>query len=751
MTTGRPGNIYLGLLLHNHQPVGNFPWVFQQVYEAAYLPLIEALTRHPGVRISLHYTGSLLDWLEEAHPDFLQRVAALVKRNQVEMVSGGYYEPILPSIPDSDKVAQIRRLTGRIRRDFGTTPTGMWIAERVWEPGLPRLIREAGIEWTVLDDIHFKDAGLDDDDLYGYYATEDQSDVLKVYATSKALRYLIPWRPVAETIELLRSLATPDGRRIVVMGDDGEKFGSWPDTYAYCWGEDGRPGWIEELFTELERNSAWLHTTLLGEYARTHPALGRIYIPTSSYIEMTEWALPPRKSYLFGKILHQLEHDKRVDILQFMHGGFWRNFLARYPEINNQHKKMLRVHDRVYAAGATEESGLVHLWKAQANDTYWHGLFGGIYMAHVRSAIYHHLIKAENAADRLLHGAGHWQQYTFTDFDRDTQDELLIESDQQNLYIAPQRGGTIFEWDLRRSAHNITSVMTRRQEGYHQTLREYEQERRRRALIEQQSQLTAAQKASEPASPHITIRTREPDLDRYLVVDGYRRASLVDHFLPPGLPLANFAQMRFEEMGNFVEQPFATSVEQQEDGITVTMTCEGQVRRAGAMSPLPAHLTKELFIPRGEEKLIVRYDIENRGQSRLQTHFASEWNLNLLGGGGNDQAYYRIISMGEASPLREIEDTIASLIGQDSFDSMGEASPLRECHIGNSWLQQDMGFTLSEAATLWRFPIETVTGSEAGFERTHQGSCLTFLWPLILEAGQQWSVTITCTGSSTST
>src|SRR5437588_7855731 len=201
MTTAQHSSIYFGLVIHNHQPVGNFPCVFQQVYEEAYLPMIVALERHPAVRLSLHYTGSLLDWLEEAHPEFLERIATMVKRNQIEIVSGGYYEPILPSIPDTDKVAQIRRLTKRIHRDFGTKATGMWIAERVWEPGLPRFLREADMEWTILDDIHFKNTGLDDSDLYGYYTTEDQSSALKVYATSKSLRYTIPWRRASETIE----------------------------------------------------------------------------------------------------------------------------------------------------------------------------------------------------------------------------------------------------------------------------------------------------------------------------------------------------------------------------------------------------------------------------------------------------------------------------------------------------------------------------------------------------------------------
>jgi 4-alpha-glucanotransferase len=729
MSIGRSGgSIHLGLLLHNHQPVGNFPWVFQQVYEEAYLPMLAALERHPSIRLSLHYTGSLLDWLGEAHPDFLQRIASLVQRQQVEMVGGGYYEPILPSIPDTDKIAQIRRLSARIEHDFGSKPSGMWIAERVWEPSLPRLIRAADIEWTVLDDIHFKNVGLEDQDLYAYYATEDQSSVLKLYATSKTLRYTIPWRPVHETIEALRSLATPDGKRILVMGDDGEKFGSWPDTHIYSWGHDGRSGWVDAFFTALAQNSSWLLTTPLGEFARSHPARGRVYLPTSSYIEMTEWALPPKKSFLFGKLLHQLEQTKQDDLLQFMRGGFWRSFMARYPEINTQHKKMLRVHDQVYAAGATPASGTIDLWKAQANDTYWHGLFGGIYMAHIRSAIYHHLIKAENAAARLLQPHTPWQHYEFTDFDRDTQDELIIESDQQNLYIDPQRGGTIFEWDLRRSTHNLTCVMTRQEEGYHQTLRDYERERRK-TLAHQQT----TSPESEPASPHTTIRTKEPDLDHFLVTDYYRRHCLIDHFLPPGLPLADFASAHFEDLGNFVEQLYATTVTQTTTDITVTMTRDGQVRRPGALSPLPIHLKKTLFIPAAEEKLIVYYSIENKGQTRLQTNFACEWNFNLLGGGGNAQAYYSI-------PHQHLANS--------HFDSTGEVPSVQVFQIGNSWLQQAMQFELSSPATLWRFSIDTITGSEAGFERTHQGSCATLIWPLTLEAAHTWNVAIICRGSN---
>lgn len=728
MASAQGKSIHLGLLLHQHQPVGNFPWVFQQVYTEAYLPLIEALERHAKIRLALHYTGSLLDWLGEVHPEFVRRIALLVQRGQVEMVGGGYYEPILPAIPDQDKIGQIRKLSARLQHDFEATISGMWLAERVWEPGLPRLLCDSGIEWTVLDDVHLKNVGLEDRDLYGYYATEDQSSVLKVFATSQAMRYTVPWRPVQETIDLLYDLATSSGERIVVMGDDGEKFGSWPGTREYCWGHDGRSGWLEEFFQALERNHTWLHMTLLGEYARTHAALGRIYIPTSSYIEMTEWALPPRKSYKFGKILHQLQEQHDQELVQFLRGGFWRNFLVRYAEVNNQHKKMLRVHEAVYAAGGGEEHGLNHLWKAQANDTYWHGLFGGIYMSHVRSAIYHHLIKAENAAHQALQGPGSWQSYEFTDFDRDSREELLIEGDQQNVYLDPRRGGTLFEWDMRRSAHNLLCVMSRYEEGYHQTLREYERERRRQA-----QQDTGDASSDNLENPHTVVRTKEPDLDRLLFVDPQRRASLVDHFFAPNMRLEYFMAGTYEELGNFVAQPYEVQVQQDGLGITVTLRRAGHIRRYGALPPQTVIIAKTLFIPSGQERLWVRYFIQNSSQVALHTCFACEWNLHLLGGGGNDQAYYRIQG-------QEHVDA--------HFDSTGEVEGVERFHLGNTWVQQDLEFALSQPAKLWRYSIETVTGSEAGFERNHQGSCLALLWPLVLEPGENWQVEIACSGSA---
>jgi len=102
------------LALHNHQPVGNFGWVIAEVFEQAYLPMVDALERHPSVRVALHYSGPLLDWMRAERPEFIARLRILADRGQVEIMGGGYAEPILVSLPERDRIGQLRRMADEV-------------------------------------------------------------------------------------------------------------------------------------------------------------------------------------------------------------------------------------------------------------------------------------------------------------------------------------------------------------------------------------------------------------------------------------------------------------------------------------------------------------------------------------------------------------------------------------------------------------------------------------------------------------
>jgi len=706
------GKIYLGLALHNHQPVGNFPWVFQQAYLQAYLPMLEALEKHPGIRISLHYSGSLLDFLEQNHPDFLSKVSRLVGRGQVEIMTGGYYEPILPIIPDEDKLGQIARMTETCSRLFGSKPAGLWLAERVWEPGLPKILAEAGVEWTVVDDTHFKLVGLEDKDLFGYYLTEEQGYPVKVFATSKYLRYSIPWRSVTEVMEYLRQQATSPTNsqpvRIAVMGDDGEKFGIWPETYKHCW----ENGWIEGFFTSLEENREWLLTIPLGEYARQFPPLGRIYLPCASYDEMLEWALPPTKSAQFVNIKHELEKE-REDAVQFIRGGYWRHFLVKYPEVNQLHKKMLQVHKKVYQAKArtNTDCGLEDLWRAQCNCPYWHGVFGGLYLADIRAATYRHLIQAENKADAVIHPEQPWLKYEEIDFDMDGREEIVVNGNLLSLYLSPQKGGGLIEWDLRRAAYNLLSTVARRPEAYHQ------------ALIKANTSPVIARdkvpkQSAKVASIHDKIRVKDESVLRILSYDCYPRYSLIDHFLSHDVTLEQFASCSYEESGNFANQPYQAKIKNQKSKIKVSLKRSDKLHCGDSW--LPFEVKKEVIIEAGKEKLQVDYQLSNKGDTSASGIFASEWNINLLGGGHNEQAYYEVTGV---------------ILDDYHLDSSGVLPEVGKISLGNKHLGIKMSLVAQPSVMLWRFPVETISNSEAGLEGLYQESCLVLLLPFELAAG----------------
>ena len=723
-----------GWVLHQHQPVGNFPWVFAQVYDVCYAPLLDALERHPAVHVSLHYSGPLLDWLLAERPEYVAQVARLVARGQVEMLTSGYYEPILPILPEFDQHGQITKMNAAIREHFGYQPTGLWLTERVWEPSLPAPLARAGVRYTILDDTHFIMAGLREQDLYGYYLTEDQGHPLRVFPNPKVIREAIPWKPIHRIHETFRRLyeQAQGAPRLVVLADDGEKFGSWPDTYDRMW----RHGYMEQLFAMLEDNSDWLETVHLSDYMAREEPLGRVYIPTASYAEMMEWALPAERSALFTRMQHDLKKTDQLDLMGFMHGGTWRNFAAKYPEANNFHKKMLRVHGKIRDAAAAlgptkTAAALDQLWMGQCNCGYWHGLFGGLYLADIRSAIYQHLIRAETIADGAL--AGSDPTVTLTDFDCDGRDEVLIESPMMDVYLAPHDGGSIFEWDYKAQPFNVVDTLARRPEAYHDKLLTGKVK-----IVPPVDQLTApsqpldidAEEAAhkgDVASIHDLVQAKEPGLEQLLHYDPERRAVLRERFFAATTTPEDLVTMSYEELGDFVGARYDYRVEGTgADALVIDLWRDGAVR--DGKSVIPLRLRKSIAFSANAAELTVTYTLHNTGTRRLRTRFASESNWGLLGGGHNPAAWYLI----DGAPVDEAP----------ALDMADTAKGVRTVALVNAGAGVRVTVAPSTAADLWRFPVWSVSNSEAGFEKSYQCSAVVLHWPVDLAPGDRWSVTL---------
>ncbi len=670
--------------IHAHQPVGNFPEVFADVYRRSYGPFLDVLNDFPSVPFTFHASGVLLDWMEATHPEFLDRLGTCLLRGQVEFLTGGYYEPLLAVVPDADKVGQIQHMTAYLKHRFGVIPRGMWLAERVWEPHLAKPIAEAGVEFVILDDHHFRAAGLPDAALTGRFLTEEQGVPLALFPISQRLRYLIPFREPEETIAYLRERVGLDPQGLAVMADDAEKFGGWPGTHDWVFTR----GWLRRFLQSLEAQADWLELTTF-ERTLADPPRGRIYLPTASYAEMMEWALPPDAASAFETARVEAEGSPHAEQFRpFLRGGFWRNFLARYPEANTLHKKMLRVSRRVHALparGRKRAEALQALWRGQCNDAYWHGVFGGLYLPHLRHAAFHHLIRAEQAAG-TAEGRARVLVET-TDWDADGWEEVLLESPHLALVVEPARGGMVVELDARAKAFNLGNTLTRRPEAYHK-------------------KLTAAvhHDGGDAATIHEERGAKEKGLADLVAYDAYRRGSFVDHWLPGDASLADWS--RSGAMGGLATTPYAVVAGRH--GRTPVLDLVATRGQAGASLTVQKRFELAPNVPR----LRVAYRLTTEGINGAR--FGVELNLAFYMGPPPD----RTVEVNGVPPA------------DPSLLAVAEARDVREVRVADHWLGLAARLALDPPATLWRFPLQTISQSEAGYERVPQQIVLLPHWSL---------------------
>ena len=668
--------ITLVLILHDHQPVGNFDGVFAQAYADAYEPFLGFLETHPRLRLALHTSGPLLQWIALHRRDYLGRLRALVERNQVELWGGGFFEPILPAIPEVDRRGQIRAMADWLELELGARPRGLWLTERVWEPGLASSLAAAGVAYTAVDDAHFVAAGLDRERLWGVFQTEDQGLPLHVFPIHRDLRYAIPFEEPEKTVELLARVAAGGPGRIAVLGDDGEKFGVWPGTRELCY----ERGWLERFAGALEAEP-WIRLETPAEAVARHSASGLVYLPTASYHEMQEWSLPPDAQRRYHAAIERLEEDFGAAAHDLLRGGHWRNFLARYPEANRMHKRMLRASRRLW--DDVEESSpawreaRTRLWRSQCNCSYWHGVFGGLYLPHLRSAVYQELI----AAEAYVGGSG--ARVEAGDFDLDGTGDWLLETADHAAWISA-RGARLWAFDDRATLVNYGDTLARRPELYHDRLE------------------AAVAGGAEGKTIHGEVRLKDPTVATLArEYDARGRDSFLDAWKEEGR-LFDWSAVRFVEApaetngtppaalhleSGPTEAPALAKRFALVDGaLEVTYTLASDRPRAGELA---VDVNLGLHVPHADDRWV-----EVNGARSEPAHFA-------------------------ATARHEAVERVAFV---------------------DAWADRRLDLALDRPARLERAPVETVSLSEGGVERVFQGVEARFVFAVALETGRPWTL-----------
>ena len=473
--------LFFPISFHAHQPIGNFDWVIEDTYTKSYKPLLNAITRHENLKVDFHYSGPLLEWLQNNHLEYLEQVAKLAKSGRLSILGGGFYEPILSIIPEVDRHKQLTLMMDWWQDNYGLKTSGAWLAERVWEPSLAGTLNDAGIDFIMIDDNHIRNAGYTEQDTFFTFITEDQGKDIIVVPINEQIRYLTPWKPIEKTKEFLQQKYDASTKQIMVSFDDAEKMGAWTvddrSSYNICYeiGYSGHP-WIDEYF-KLAYSTPWLENGHITEYVHHVPSKGLIYLPTGSYDKMDTWALstPLRREFeTFQRRLKKKEFsddDSRI-LKTFFKGSFWRNFLIKYPEVNQMHKRMLFSHKKLFSAMDTIENvSLQKAWnellKAQSNDPYWHGMFAGVYYKFMRNSIYKHILNADRIVEEITHSNNRNVHIIQEQILMRGNPQIVVQTPFYRAFMEVQEGGTIYELDHISTDYNWLNTFARRMESYH--------------------------------------------------------------------------------------------------------------------------------------------------------------------------------------------------------------------------------------------------------------------------------------------
>jgi hypothetical protein len=405
------GSISLILGSHNHVPLGAGDDEFERVYEQRVKPFIQTLYKFPKIQAVLHYSGVLLHRLERFHPEFFMLIEDLLSRKQVEILGGGFYEPMMPLVPLQDKIGQVELLTTYLRKSFGKKPQGCWLPALAWEQNLVSPLNACGIGYTFLSDSQFLLAGLEGNDLYLPCITEDQGKIITVFPASNELKEGFARKNASDVLNgLARVLPQGSWTASVFPGDIFTEEGASPEFTFH------------RFFEELSRCESFVEYTTPARLNRSFEKLKKAYFPAS------------------------LGTCPRFEGETFKGCPGPRDFLIDYPEANGAYSKMVYVHaliNQLRGDKARKRTAREELWKAQGCDIYTPPSNGGICRPDLRKAAYRSLLGAE----KITREKGRFNpSLIHFDINLDGMTEYLLQDEKINSYIE-LRGAGIFELD----------------------------------------------------------------------------------------------------------------------------------------------------------------------------------------------------------------------------------------------------------------------------------------------------------------
>jgi hypothetical protein len=379
--------------------------------------LIDLLSSFPNIKSTLYLNPLLISFLDKRFPDFSSKVSALLEKKQIELLCGGYSDPVFSLISKDDKQNQILNGARLINHIFGCNPSGIWLTEGLWDQHLPIDLFKTKIDYTFLHESSFTSSFVDSESLDGYYVCEEDARKVAIFPIGISLNDLISkYSPEDAFNEIIKNSLNKDLSVIFYKIDSIKQKDL---------------DWIKCFLDILNSNQEKLNFVLPVDYFHLNKPKNRIYISNQESIK-------------------------------------FKQFLLDNHEANLLHKKMLRVSKKINSAKEGKSRFKVIkemisqaqdlLLKGQSYHAYSKEFASNVNLSEIRAVSLQNLIKAENLIDISSRQASKWAQVSELDYDCDGSDEIILETEAQNVYVSPNLGGGILELDYRPGNINILSL-----------------------------------------------------------------------------------------------------------------------------------------------------------------------------------------------------------------------------------------------------------------------------------------------------
>lgn len=704
------------LCVHNTQPPVPLDALRASV-ERTWKALVRLLEAYPAVRVSVHFSGMLLEVMETYDPDLLDAVLRLVAEGRVEVVGGLWGGGVFPALPERDVIGQTQAMIRWWRGHQDVRLRGAWLPYLGWDPSAARVLGRLGFQFTVLEAAQFAPPVAPE----GYVLTEREGHALALFVTDPRLSALAAEEPADRVVKAIAT-AAEGGARCVTLVLSGEQLGQLdPEQSERALGAGG---WLPGLFEELGRNAHWLKLVSFGA------VLDRMR-PTERGWPAASISLPVAVSALGGRgaAYHELVAEARRTedpLLQraasFLRPAAWEQLLGHYPEINRLHKRMLRVSlevlrlRNVLRDGKGErdprfsllEDATLALYRGQVGAAYVLGAECGAQDGPVRDAAWAALISAEHMVAAAL-GETDRLRFEQVDYDCDGRAEVIVRTPVMGGIVSPALGGSLVELDCWALPGNLMNVRTRRPEPEHEGLLRAEH---LPALLNPEPH-----PVPDPVLADVRelppLRVAEDRLADRIHYDRHPRASFVDRFLGAEATPESFARARFPEVGDFAGADYQLLQAEENDQGSILVS----LARDGTVSEGTAHrlvrVAKRYVFQRDLPVVDVRYEVANRYHEPVRGRFGVELNLNL---DSTVQPATFLMVDGTRYPLTE----------------PGEIVDAAEIVLVGASRSYRLSLQVQPAGRAWYYPIETVSRSPAGMRRRFQGVCLLLWWPVEL-------------------